>query len=500
MQKIWMLCFCAFGAAVMLANPGFAQDTSVEEANQEEVVAAPEAAPSVNSADPVERRVAALIEIVKQEPAAHERAKPWEVPVAELELEMQSKPNAEVEARLAAWQVMLQEQAQIRNRLDILLNNPDKLENVRAKRMADAKAKRSSGSATPDEEITLDQVKESLAERSQAQQSVVRAIVERTEAIIAIAKRRGIDTKEQERFVATVTGQKINFWDPAILLAQIRAWGMSNDGGIKWLTNIGKFFAILVAFWILAKLVAGITGAAIGRMPKASSLLKPLLVSIVRRTVFFVGLIVAVSALGVNIGPLLAMIGAAGLVIGLALQGTLSNFASGILILLNRPYDVGDVINAGGVLGSVKAMNLVSTTILTFDNQKMMVPNNEIWSGVITNITALPTRRVDLVFGIAYDGDMDQAVDIIKNVTGIHDKVLDDPATVIKVHELADNSVNIICRPWCKASDYWDVHWDITKRVKERLDEAGIGIPFPQRDLHVPGAIEVKMIGETSNV
>ena len=114
--------------------------------------------------------------------------------------------------------------------------------------------------------------------------------------------------------------------------------------------------------------------------------------------------------LGVNIGPLLAMIGAAGLVIGLALQGTLSNFASGILILMNRPYDVGHVINAGGVLGKVEAMNLVSTSILTFDNQLMLVPNNQIWNGVITNVTGKPTRRVDLTFGIGYADDMDKAM------------------------------------------------------------------------------------------
>jgi small conductance mechanosensitive channel len=205
------------------------------------------------------------------------------------------------------------------------------------------------------------------------------------------------------------------------------------------------------------------------------------------------GLVIGVSVLGVNIGPLLAMIGAAGLVVGLALQGTLSNFASGILILLNRPYDVGHVIEAGGVLGKVEAMNLVSTSILTFDNQLMLVPNNQIWNGVIKNVTGKSTRRVDLTFGIAYDDDMDKAIDIIRRAIAEHPKVHAEPAPVIRVHELADNSVNIVARPWAKTVDYWDVYWDLVHDVKTRFDEEGINIPFPQRQLHLPGPIEVKL-------
>ena len=218
-----------------------------------------------------------------------------------------------------------------------------------------------------------------------------------------------------------------------------------------------------------------------------------MLVGTVQRVTVLVGLVVGVSMLGVNIGPLLAMIGAAGLVIGLALQGTLSNFASGILILMNRPYDVGHVINAGGVLGKVEAMNLVSTSILTFDNQLMLVPNNQIWNGVITNVTGKPTRRVDLTFGIGYSDDVEKAMRIIGDLIAAHPKVRADPAPVIRVHELADNSVNIIARPWAATPDYWGVYWDLIAGVKARFDEESINIPFPQRDVHIPGPIEVKL-------
>jgi small conductance mechanosensitive channel len=198
-----------------------------------------------------------------------------------------------------------------------------------------------------------------------------------------------------------------------------------------------------------------------------------------------IGFVVALSALEVNIAPLLAAIGAAGFVIGLALQGTLSNFASGLLILFYRPFDVGDVIDAGGVSGIVDSVSLVSTHIRTFDNKMMIVPNNDIWGGTITNATASETRRVDMVFGIGYDDDVDIAKGILERIVNEHPLVLDDPAPVIQLNELGDSSVNFICRPWAKNSDYWKVYWDITRSVKQEFDRTGISIPFPQRDVHL---------------
>ena len=199
----------------------------------------------------------------------------------------------------------------------------------------------------------------------------------------------------------------------------------------------------------------------------------------------FIGLLVAVSSTGVDTTPLLAGITAAGLVVGLALQGTLSNFASGIMLLLYRPYDVDDLIVAGGVTGKVESMNLVSTTILTVDNQKVIVPNTNIWGNVITNITAKPIRRVDLTFGIGYSDDIAKAQEILEKIIGSDERILADPEPVIRVHELADSSVNFVVRPWVNTDDYWDVYWDITREVKMRFDAEGVSIPFPQRDVHV---------------
>ena len=198
-----------------------------------------------------------------------------------------------------------------------------------------------------------------------------------------------------------------------------------------------------------------------------------------------IGVIIAIAQLGIEIAPLLAGLGIAGFVVGFALQDTLSNFASGIMILVYRPYDVGDAIEAGGVIGSVSRMNLVSTIILTFDNQLLVVPNNKIWGDVIRNITNQEMRRVDMTFGIGYSDDIAEAERVLTEIVTNHEKTLEDPAPVIRLHELGDSSINFVVRPWTRTNDYWDVYWDVTREVKRRFDAEGISIPFPRRDVHV---------------
>ena len=221
------------------------------------------------------------------------------------------------------------------------------------------------------------------------------------------------------------------------------------------------------------------------RLKKTSALLQDFFVNTVRKVTFFVGLVIALSMLGVDIGPFLAAMGVVGFVVGFALQGTLSNFASGLMILMYRPYDIGDAVSVAGVSGKVDAMTLVSTTIKSFDNQKVVVPNSSIWGDVITNITGCDTRRVDMVFGIGYDDDIEKAQKLLEEILTAHPKVLKDPAPVVKLHELADSSVNFIARPWSTTSDYWDVFWDVTRTVKERFDAEGLSIPYPQQDVHM---------------
>ena len=264
----------------------------------------------------------------------------------------------------------------------------------------------------------------------------------------------------------------------------IKDWAINKGPGV--LFQILVALLILFVFKRLSRWAGRLTHATLSRSKlKVSSLLRGFFEGTVRKLVYFVGILIALRQLGVDIGPFLTGLGVTGLVIGFALQGTLSNFASGMMIMTYRPFDVGDVVNAGGVLGKVDSMTLVSTTIVTPDNQVNVVPNNSIWNGIITNVTARPTRRVDLVVGVGYGDDLDRAQEILMDELVKHDKVLKDPAPVVKVFNLGESSVDFVVRPWTRTADYWDVHFDLQKSIKQRLDAEGLNIPFPQRDVHL---------------
>jgi len=243
---------------------------------------------------------------------------------------------------------------------------------------------------------------------------------------------------------------------------------------------------IIYAFYKLANLAQTLTerGLEDSRI-ELSLLLKRMVVSIVRNTVLILGILIALSQIGFSLGPLLAGMGLVGFVVGFALQDTLSNFAAGMLILIYRPFDVDDVIEAGGVSGLVSEMSLVNTTFLTFDNQTIIVPNGKIWGDVIKNVTAQTVRRIDLVFGIAYSDDIEKAEKVMAEVVAAHPAVLEDPPTNIRLHELGESSVNFIVRPWVNKDDYWETFWALNRAMKMRFDEEGISIPFPQRDVHL---------------
>lgn len=195
--------------------------------------------------------------------------------------------------------------------------------------------------------------------------------------------------------------------------------------------------------------------------------------------------IAAINQLGVQTTSLLAVVGAAGLAIGLALQGSLSNFAAGVMIVAFRPYRVGDFIEAGGVSGTVVEVQIFTTVLKSPDNKKIIVPNSQIMAGTIVNVSANPTRRVDLVAGCGYDDDLDKVRQVLEAIVSADDRVLADPAPTIAVAELGDSSVNFVVRPWVNAADYWPTHFDMTEAIKRRFDEEGISIPYPQRDVHM---------------
>lgn len=311
------------------------------------------------------------------------------------------------------------------------------------------------------------------------------AIVDRFRVVLTAFEERGGDPGPYKQYIAAVSAITIDVTDATGAWQRFVEWLQQPEGGVRWGRNLLGFVLTLLVAWIIARVVSSALTHALKRSSKLSSLMRDFISGIAGRVVLFIGLVVAISWLEVEVGPILALIGAAGFVVAFALQGTLSNFASGIMILSYKPFDVGDAVTVAGVSGIVDSMNLVSTNIRTFDNQKMLVPNNEIWGNVITNITGMPTRRLDMTFGIAYSDDAERAMQILDEVVRAHPLTLKDPEPMIKVHELGDSSVDLICRPWVKTSDYWALRWDMIKTVKERFDAAGITIPFPQRDVHV---------------
>ena len=311
------------------------------------------------------------------------------------------------------------------------------------------------------------------------------ALSDRFMVVIEEFESKGGKVEDYEAYIKAISGVKVDISDASATWTVVTGWLTSAEGGLRWAKNISMFFVILLVSWILAKLLGKAVKKAVVKLQTASELLKDFIVNITRKTVFLIGFVVALSMLEVNVGPLLATIGAAGFIVGFALQGTLSNFAAGILILVYRPYDVGDLVDIGGTFGTVEAMTIVSTTLRKLDNQKVIVPNNMIWGDIITNVTGTSKRRVDMVFGIGYSDDIAKAQKILEEILANHEAVLKDPEPVVRVHELGDSSVNFVVRPWVDTENYWDVHWDITRSVKERFDAEGVSIPFPQRDVHL---------------
>lgn len=253
---------------------------------------------------------------------------------------------------------------------------------------------------------------------------------------------------------------------------------------VPWGLNVG----MAIVIFIVGKIAVGLISQFLGKLMTRASV-DPMLVGFIRSTVkTALLLLVAVAALdqvGVDTTSLIALIGAAGLAIGLSLQGTLQNLAAGVMLIVFRPFKTGDFIDAGGVMGVVEKIQIFNTVMRTGDNREIIVPNSAIYGGTITNYSARETRRVDMVFGIGYNDDIRKAREIIKNILDADDRVLSDPAPLIAVGELADSSVNFNVRPWCKSSDYWDVYFDTNERVKLAFDEANITIPYPQMEMHL---------------
>jgi small conductance mechanosensitive channel len=308
------------------------------------------------------------------------------------------------------------------------------------------------------------------------------------QSVLASWERKGADPDAlaaHRTYLAAVNADTVRTTDPLTLAREALEWLISPEGGLNLLLKIAGVLAAIWAMFFVASFVRKLARRGLERVPHLSQLLRAFLLTAVYWFTFAVGIMVVLALFGVNITPLFAVLGGASFILGFALQETLGNLASGLMIMVLKPFDTGDYIHVAGTSGTVDEMSIVSTTIRTVDNQVITIPNSKIWGDVITNVNASPTRRVDMVFGIGYSDSTQHAIAVLRDLVSQEPLILADPATDIFVGELGDSSVNIFVRPWTKSEDYWTVYWGLMARAKERFDEEGISIPFPQREIHV---------------
>ena len=255
-----------------------------------------------------------------------------------------------------------------------------------------------------------------------------------------------------------------------------------------WISNYAVKIVIALLIFLIGKWVSHKISILLSKLlekNRVDQILVKFLENIAYYILLIMVLIAAAGQLGIPTTSFLTVLGAAGLAVALALKSSLSNFASGVILILFRPFTVGDFITAGGASGTVNSVNIFNTVLTTPDNQKVIVPNNSITNGNITNITANPTRRINLVIGIGYEDDLLKAKEVLMEIVKSDERVLSEPAPSVAVSELADSSVNFVVRPWVKREDYWKTLCDLTERIKLTFDREGISIPYPQRDVHL---------------
>ncbi|GAB1623201.1 mechanosensitive ion channel family protein [Agarivorans albus] len=320
----------------------------------------------------------------------------------------------------------------------------------------------------------------------------ISAMVNSLDSSVDMLEVIGEDVARYKQLQVTTTGEiSVDLFDPEVALGlihswvkQLTAWVSRNASSV--FVKLLVFIGVLYLSKVVASMVKRLVKASLNRASIDISLLtQDFFTSIASKLVLLIGFFFALAQIGINLAPLLAGFGVAGIIVGFALQETLSNFASGLMILIYRPYDVGDMVNITGIQGTVKKMTLVSTTLQTVDNQRLVIPNNKIWGDVINNITAERVRRVDMTFSVDYAEDVNSIKALLGDLLAEDSRVLKSPAPMIRLHLLGESSMDFVVRPWVRTEDYWDVYWDITERVKQRFDEENITIPFPQRSIHI---------------
>jgi small conductance mechanosensitive channel len=315
--------------------------------------------------------------------------------------------------------------------------------------------------------------------------------ISRLSSVVTMLERLGGDTLVMRRVLIEKSGGlALSLVDTAMLSVvlaetQDRLTDWFADNGASTFFSIALFVGILILARSLAGIAKRITERALRHSDQSiSQLLKETLISMTGTVVFLIGLLVALAQVGVSVAPMIAGLGVVGFIVGFALQDTLSNFASGAMILAYRPFDTGDFIAAGDAEGTVLKMNLVNTTIVTIENKVLIIPNSKIWGGVIMNVTGQKLRRTDIIYRVSYSDDVDVVQRILEELIDADERWLDDPEPLVRLKQYSESSIDFMVRAYAKTDDFWEAVWALNKSVKKRFDEEGITIPFPQREVH----------------
>jgi|TARA_B110000967_G_C18897415_1_gene571784 small conductance mechanosensitive channel len=310
-------------------------------------------------------------------------------------------------------------------------------------------------------------------------------------AIVILMDKADLDTTRYRQLLLQTGEVSTDLFNPRIVLGilkseLIKMAGHARDNVGAYVTRTIIFLLILLAFKLIANLVSYLILKSFeSKRVETSRLMQEMLLALSSKGIMLLGFLVALGQLGVEITALLTGLGIAGFIVGFALQDTLANFAAGIMILGYRPFDVDDIIEAGGVIGKVSKMSLVSTTILTFDNQTLILPNNKIWGDVIKNITLQKNRRIDMEFRVDYSEDIEQVKQLILQVIDGHEKILDDPAATVEMDQMTPSALIFVVRPWVERANYWSVKWELLRTIKEKLDKQGIKIPVARAGIEI---------------
>lgn len=411
---------------------------------------------------PVRSQEVRYSEVAAQTPKATITNQDPKINIEELELLTKPLTKEELENEAAAWLLLLKAKVSEISKAEIAIRRNDRV-----------------GTKEAEMELVVKTTK------LQDERSL---LIDRFHVVLRALEAKGGEVKQYQQYIKAVRGLELDWSDPKLLWLMIVDWSKSSEGGRRWALNIGKFLGIMAASTILSLVVGKIVNIILLKVEHAGNLFRKFIVMLINRGGIVVGFLVSLTALEVSLAPILTLVGGTSFILAFAFQHNLGNLASGLMLMFYKPFDVGDEIELAGIWGFVESITLASTIVKTDNNEIIILPNNSVWDGMITNNTTTGSRRIDLPIRIGFSENIPKVEELLIEIAKSHPKVLEDPKPKTKVASIGDSFITVRIRPWVIPSDYRNVSSDLFRMIKARFDKEGISIPYPQHDVHVEHA------------